>query len=88
MSRASYVMKHSLSYSVCFRGFFLQPRKFKCVHVTTPSLDGHPRKFIRKKLENDQTSKILYLENFPIYGIAILYVYMCRATLANFTAEL
>ena len=32
---------------VCFCGFFLQPRKFKCVHVTTL---GYPQKFIRENL--------------------------------------
>ena len=37
----------------------LGPRKLKYVHVTISCLDGHPRKFIRKKLQNDQTSKIL-----------------------------
>ena len=35
---------------VCFRRFFLQPRKFKCVHVITSCLDGHPGKFIYEKL--------------------------------------
>ena len=29
----------------------------------------HPRKFIHEKLQDDQTLKILYLDNFPIYGI-------------------
>ena len=45
-----------------------RPRKLKYVHVTISCLDGHPRNFIREKLQDDQTSKILYLENFPIYG--------------------
>ena len=47
-------------------------RNFKSVCVTTSCLDGHPQKFIREKLENDQTSKILYLKNFPIYGMPLL----------------
>ena len=38
------------------------------MHVTISCLDGHSRKFIHEKLQDDQTSKILYLENFPIYG--------------------
>ena len=44
----------------------LGPRKLKKVHVTISCLDGHPRKFIHEKLQNDQTLKILYLENFHI----------------------
>ena len=39
------------------------------MHVTISCLDDHPRKFIREKLQDDQTSKIFYLENFPIYGM-------------------
>ena len=65
---ASYVCWETLEVC-CFRGFFL-PRKLKYVHVTIFYLDGHPRKFIHEKLQDDQTSKILYLENFPIYGIS------------------
>ena len=40
----------------------LGPRKLKCVHVTISCLDGHPRKFIREKLQDGQTLKILYHE--------------------------
>ena len=47
----------------------LRPRKLKYVHVTISCIDGHPRKFIRENLQDDQTSKILYLKNFPNYGI-------------------
>ena len=47
----------------------LRPQKLKYAHVIISCLDGNPRKFIREKLQDDQTSKILYLENFPIYGI-------------------
>ena len=45
-------------------------------YLTIPCLDGHPQKFIRKKLKDDQTLKILYLEeNFPIYD-RLLYISM------------
>ena len=52
----------------------LRPRKLKYVHVTISCLDGNPQKFIREKLQDDQTSKILYLENFPIYGSYIVSI--------------
>ena len=48
---------------LCFLGFScnLEPQKLKYMHVTISCMDGHPRKFIRKKLQDDQTSKILYV---------------------------
>ena len=46
-------------------------------------LHGHPRKFICEKLQDYQTSKILYLENFPIYGMKHNNNYYAVATILN-----
>ena len=50
------------------------------MYVTISCLDSHPRKFIREKLQDDQTSKILYIKNFPVLshpGTLLFYCYHC-----------
>ena len=57
--------------------------------MTISCLDGHPQKFICKKLQNDQTSKILYLKNFPIYGNVIEFAKnVCSLTLLITTVSI